>query len=150
MSCVRASVELATATVGEVEAVWYDRDRWPEFIEGLATVAACDGPYPDVGAKTVWESYPAGRGRVTEEVIAFAAGVSQELEVADPRITGRQHVRFEARPGGGPGVRVTLELDYRLRSGGPVSAVVDRLFIRRAQADALRRTLLRLQAAVLP
>jgi len=41
------------------------------------------------------------------------------------------------------GTEVTLSLDYRLKSGGPLRAVVDVLFIRRALGDSLRRTLVR-------
>ena len=38
---------------------------------------------------------------------------------------------------------MSLTLDYELRDGGLLSPVTDLLFIRRAQSDALRRTLLR-------
>ncbi|CAB4936410.1 unannotated protein [freshwater metagenome] len=148
MSRVSARVELPTARIPQVEELWYDRERWPAFIEGLRSVVVREGPYPEPGARTVWESVSTGRGRVEEEVVAYAPGASQELAVSDPQLTGRQCVRFEARPGGGPGVRVTLELDYRLRKRGPVAAVVDLVFVRRAQAAALERTLLRLRAAL--
>ena len=46
-------------------------------------------------------------------------------------------------PDSGPGVRMTLQLEYVLLDAGPLGAVTDLLFIRRAQADALRRTLYR-------
>ena len=38
---------------------------------------------------------------------------------------------------------MTLQLEYTLHEAGPLGAVTDLLFIRRAQADALRRTLYR-------
>jgi hypothetical protein len=38
---------------------------------------------------------------------------------------------------------MTLELRYSLKQGGPFAPLVDALFIRRAFADALRRTLAR-------
>jgi hypothetical protein len=41
------------------------------------------------------------------------------------------------------GTRVELTLDYELSKYGPLRAVADVLFIRRALRDALRRTLRR-------
>ena len=39
--------------------------------------------------------------------------------------------------------RVDIELDYTLTRGGPLAGMTDLLFIRRAQTDAIRRTLRR-------
>ncbi|HET7590016.1 MAG TPA: hypothetical protein VFK14_07495 [Solirubrobacterales bacterium] len=44
---------------------------------------------------------------------------------------------------GGDGARVRLELEYTLTKFGPFQAAADLLFIRRAQRDALGRTLRR-------
>ena len=63
--------------------------------------------------------------------------------MTDDSLTGRQTVRFEALA---DGVSVSVVLDYRLRRRLPAGALVDRLFIRRALADSLRRTLGRFAA----
>ena len=39
------------------------------------------------------------------------------------------------------GARVSLELDYKLKPGVLLRALVDLLFVRRAMADSMRRTL---------
>jgi hypothetical protein len=55
-------------------------------------------------------------------------------------MTGRQTVKFEPGP---DAVEVTLSLEYRIKDRTPVTPVVDLLFVRRAMADALRRTVTR-------
>jgi hypothetical protein len=95
-------------------------------------------PYPDVGGGVTWESGPAGRGRVTERVVAYAPGDGQALEVADDSMTGHQTVAFVAVPAG---VQVTLQLEYRLNRWSPLTPVVDLLFIRRQMTQSLARTL---------
>jgi hypothetical protein len=120
-------------------ALWVDPGRWPSFVEGFARVVEQSGEWPHEGAKIVWESSPEGRGRVTERVVettpaAFAT------DVFDKSVTGRQ--TFRAREDA-EGSRVELELEYELQRGGPLQALVDRFFIRRAQRDWLGRTLRR-------
>ena len=58
-------------SVHEAETCWYDTDRWPEWMDGLARVVAVEGDWPGVGSSVTWESGPAGRGRVRERVIAY-------------------------------------------------------------------------------
>ena len=53
---------------------------------------------------------------------------------------GTQRVAFTSAE---DGTRVDLTLDYKVSVGGPLKPVVDVLFIRRAQNDALTRTLRR-------
>jgi hypothetical protein len=131
VSRVRAQVRLAEEIpVFEMEELWYDLSRWPAFIDGFASVAKVDAGWPREGA-LVWQSHPAGRGRVVERVTRFEARIGQDVEVEDPKITGVQRVRFA--PGG-----MSLELEYRLKDRNPL---LDLLFVRRAQRDALQRTL---------
>ena len=61
--------------------------------------------------------------------------------VFEERMTGVQAVTFAETDEGS--TRVDIELDYELPQGGPLKAVTDFLFIRRALTDALRRTLRR-------
>ena len=143
MSTVRARVEIPGRRIAEVEALWYDRARWPAFVDGLKHVHAVEGGYPAVGSQVIWDSFPGGRGRVLERVAAYEPRGGQELDVEDESIRGRQRVRFAAL---GPStVGVELELEYALKQANAFTPVTDALFIRRAQRESLQRTLLRLR-----
>lgn len=128
--------------ISEAEALWYDTRRWPVFIDGFHHIAGGREEWPD-GGTLVWDSTPGGRGRVLERVVRFEPRVGQTIEVEDETITGTQTVSFTAAPG--DRVVVVLELAYRLkqRQGGPLSSVVDAIFIRPRQREALSRTLMR-------
>jgi hypothetical protein len=123
-----------------VERLWYDTSRWPAFIDGFARVVDEDGAWPGPGSRLVWESTPAGRGRVVERVVDQRPGVGQEVRVEDPRLSGTQRLAFAALE---DDVEVELELEYELSEGGPFRGIVDLLFVRRALRDSLRRTLSR-------
>ena len=124
--------------VGAAEALWYDPQRWASFVDGFHHVVKLEGDWPAVGARVLWDSTPAGRGRVSERVVEYEPGGGQTLEVDDPRMRGTQRVEFVPRD---PGAEVRLELDYQLKDANLLTPVVDLLFIRRALRDALRRTL---------
>jgi hypothetical protein len=122
----------------EAEALWYDQHRWASWIDGFGHVVRLEGDWPEVGARRLWNSPPGGRGLVQEVVVAYESRVGQTLEVEDETMTGRQIVAFE------PGLEetgVTLTLEYRVKEHNPLTPIVDRLFIRRAMTDSLRRTL---------
>jgi hypothetical protein len=120
------------------EALWYDTERWPAWVDGLAHVLRVDDGWPAAGSGVQWESHPGGRGRVTERVVAFAEAEGQSSEVTDERMRATQTVAFEELEGG---VSVRLGLRYELVAAGPLARLTDVLFIRRALADSLRRTL---------
>jgi hypothetical protein len=87
----------------------------------------------------VWQSGPSGRGRVTERIREVADnGVVSN--VFDSQMIAVQAIRFEPAE---DGCNVFLSLDYELQSGGPLRRLTDVLFIRRALAMALERTLRR-------
>ena len=136
-----AGIDLPDTRIFDAEALWYDVSRWPSFVEGFKHVVRVEGEWPQVGSRVIWQSVPDGRGCVSETVLAHTQREGQEVEVEDPRISGRQRVTFAVH--GENAVRMTLALDYTLRDAGPLSAVTDLIFIRRAQSDALRRTLQR-------
>jgi uncharacterized membrane protein len=123
--------------------LWIDLKRWPTFIDGFARVERVDDGWPDEGAKLVWQSTPDGRGLVTERVTGGEPGVVLTTQVFEERLAGTQTVTFEADEEEEEGTLVELELDYELTRGGPLSGITDVLFIRRAQRDALVRTLRR-------
>ncbi|MFZ0089924.1 MAG: SRPBCC family protein [Solirubrobacteraceae bacterium] len=130
-------------SVADAEARWYDTSRWSQWVDGLERVEAVDPAYPAAGAAVTWVSGPAGRGRVSERVIEHAPGAGQTVDVQDGAITGRQIVAFATA---GDAVSVTLALEYRLRRRSPVTLLLDVLFVRRAMAQSLERTLSRFVA----
>ncbi len=137
------AVQTFPASAPEAECCWYDASRWESWVDGLDRVVQIDEPWPLVGGSVVWESGPAGRGRVTETVVAYAPAAGQTVEVTDATMTGRQAVAFAAV---GDGVEVTLRLEYRLRRRSLVTPVVDALFIRREMSLSLSRSLARFGA----
>lgn len=144
MGRASAALTLPGVRIADAEALWYDLTRWPGFVEGFKHVVRVDDDWPAAGSVLVWDSVADGRGRVTEAVRSHVQREGQVAEIEDPRIVGEQAVRFA--PGGtadAPEVRISLTLAYELRDRSLLSPVTDLLFIRGAQADALRRTLLR-------
>ena len=140
MGKARAEIEVA-GPISDAEALWYDTSRWANFVEGFAHVVKQEGDWPREGGRVMWDSVPDGRGRVDERVTAYEVRVAQTVAVEDPRIVGTQTIAFAAAEEGR--ITVVLEVDYRLKQGGPAAGIVDSLFVRRAMRDALRRTLAR-------
>jgi hypothetical protein len=127
--------------VADVEALWYDTSRWPAFVDGLRSVHRVEGEWPRPGSRVIWDSVSNGRGRVIERVTGYEPRSGQACEVEDPRIEGTQAIGFTAD---GDACVVTMELRWTVKDHGPLGAVVDLLFVRRAFGDALRHTLARL------
>jgi hypothetical protein len=119
--------------------LWVDTNRWPTFVDGFGHVLELDPAWPEPGSKVVWQSGPAGRGRVTERIRELSDdGVVSE--VFDTQMHALQSIRFEPAD---DGCDVTLALDYELQQAGPLRKLTDVLFIRRSLAMALERTLTR-------
>ena len=137
----RASVIVA-GRISDAEALWYDTSRWPTFIDGFHHVASVDEGWPAEGT-LVWDSTPGGRGRVVEKVVRQEPRIEQVSEIEDPTMTGTQTISFAAA--GEDRARVTLELRYQLKEKrlGPATFLMDALFIRPRQREALARTLAR-------
>jgi hypothetical protein len=119
--------------------LWVDTNRWPTFVDGFGHIVDKDARWPEPGSKVVWESGPAGRGRVSERIRELSDS-SVASDVFDAQMTAVQAVRFEPAE---DGCDVFLSLDYELATGGPLRRLTDVLFIRRALAMALERTLRR-------
>jgi Polyketide cyclase / dehydrase and lipid transport len=120
--------------------LWTDVDRWASFVEGFARPVDRSPDWPHAGARLVWESSPAGRGRVTEKVMEAEGPDRFVTQVFEERLHGVQTFRVVESEGGS---RAELALEYELTKYGPLSAVADVIFIRRAIRDSLRRTLSR-------
>ena len=129
---------------GEAWELWTDLSRWRAFVDGFGHVDRVDDAWPASGSKLVWRSVPTGRGVVTERVTESEPGVRFATTILEERIAGTQTVDFgPPQPGDAAEATVAVELDYELQKRGPIEKVVDVLFIRRAQRDALMRTLRR-------
>jgi uncharacterized membrane protein len=114
--------------------------RWATFVDGFGRVDRVDETWPEQGAKLVWKSVPGGRGAVTEKVTRALPGAIHEVAVFEEKLDGTQTITFAPVD---EATWVELELDYTVSVGGPLKPLVDALFIRRAQNDALTRTLRR-------
>jgi hypothetical protein len=139
MRTVRESV-IAELTPLVAQRLWTDTSRWPTFVDGFARVLELEPDWPQPDSKVVWESGPAGRGRVTERVKELTPGELIVSQVFEEQLSGVQRVMFEPDA---EGSLVTIELDYELQKGGPLRGLTDVLFIRRALSDMLARTLRR-------
>ncbi len=122
----------------EAAALWLDRERWAAWVDGFAHVERLDSRWPAPGARLRWTSVPRGRGLVEERVLAYEPARRLELAVEDEQLHATQRTSFEP---GEDEVRVTLELEYELKER--TFPLVDRLFVRRALQDSLRRTVTR-------
>jgi hypothetical protein len=130
-------------SVHEAEICWYDTERWPRWVDELARVLAVDGAWPRPGASVIWESGPAGRGRVHERVSAYEPLAGQTVEVEDDSIKGTQRVAFTPVD---DGVEVGLSLEYAIKRRSLLTPLVDALFVRRPMAISLGKTLARFGA----
>ena len=139
MGTVRA-VQSVPGLASDAEALWYDPQRWPAWVDGFGHVVKLEGEWPAPGARAVWNSRPGGRGRIVERVTAFEARAGQTLAVEDEKLSGTQRVAFEP---GSDGVEVALELEYELKGANVFTPLADALFIRRALRESLKRSLLR-------
>jgi len=99
-------------------------------------VVEVEDDWPQAG-RVIWESIPAGRGRVTEKVAEPPTAGEFATLVFEDRLAGRQTFRAVESAGGS---LVELSLEYTLTKYGPLGAVADAVFIRRALRDSLRRT----------
>lgn len=138
--------QIYSGSVHEAESCWCDVSRWPAWVDGLARVISVDPSWPAMGAEVVWESGPAGRGRVTERVEAFEPLAGLTLAVEDDSIHGRQRVSFDPA---GAGVEVELALEYRIKRRWLLTPLIDRLFVRGPMTTSLTKTLERF-GTVLP
>jgi hypothetical protein len=139
MRTARADAEVALTPEAALR-LWTDLSRWASFVEGFARVLEADREWPAHDSRVIWESIPAGRGRVTEKVVEPPAAGAFATMVFEDRLAGRQ--TFHAVESAG-GARVELTLEYTLTRHGPLGAVADAIFIRRALRDSLRRTIQR-------
>ena len=139
MRTARAQADLVLTPEAALR-LWSDVNRWSSFVEGFARVVENSPDWPAGGARIIWESTPAGRGRVTEKVAENPGPDRFVTQVFEERLHGVQSFRVVESEAGS---RAELSLEYTLTKYGPLSAIADAIFIRRAIRDSLRRTLAR-------
>jgi uncharacterized membrane protein len=135
---------LVDASLAEVWSLYFDPRSWPAWVEGFRSVESADR-YPEQGGTLVWRSNPAGRGTVHERVIEHRRRRHHEIEYSDPESAGRLRTEFAIE---GEATRVALRLDYQLARSGPLTWIVERLFVRAQVRGSLRRALLRFKHEV--
>jgi hypothetical protein len=135
---------LIGASLADTWDRYFDPAGWPEWVEGFQRVERSEG-YPETDGTLVWQSNPAGRGTVTERVLAHEPRTLHRIEFSDPQSSGELTTRFAIE---GDATRVTLELAYTVGRGGPLAWVTDVLFARSQVTASLRRSLADLRLAV--
>ena len=136
---VARAAEVVPLEPRRARELWTDVRRWPMFVEGFSRAMEVSPEWPEKGATLVWESTGSGRGRVTERV-AEAGPETFATELDEDSLRGLQALTFAADE---HGTRVEVRLEYELARRGPLTAMADLLFVRRALRDSLRRTLRR-------
>ena len=131
------------ASLAETWDLYFDPDRWPEWVDEFRAVDSRTGGYPEVGGTLVWHSGPAGRGQVTETVLEHEPRRLHRIRYSDPSSEGEQATSFRIE---GEGTVVRIELDYALVKAGVLSRLTDALFIRSQMSGMLGRSLEGLRA----
>jgi Polyketide cyclase / dehydrase and lipid transport len=134
---VKASIVVPGRAV-EAEQLWYDRHRWPSWIDGFGKVVSLDDEWPQTGARLMWDGPPAGsRGRVVERVTRYEPRLGQTLDWEDALFMGVRRVTFE------PGMeetKITLEVEPQPKLRVPPARL---WWFRRKLRESLQRTLQR-------
>jgi hypothetical protein len=134
---VKASIVVPGRAV-EAEQLWYDRHRWPSWIDGFGKVGSLDDEWPQAGARLMWDGPAAGsRGRVVERVTRYEPRLGQTLDWEDAVFMGVRRVTFE------PGLeetRITLEVEPEPKLRVPPARL---WWFRRKLRESLQRTLQR-------
>jgi uncharacterized protein YndB with AHSA1/START domain len=145
-SSVEAEVEI-DAPLADVWELYFDPRRWASWVDGFSAVESSSG-YPEPGGTLVWRSTPAGRGRVSERVLAHESRELHRAAFSDPAAEGELQTRFEMLPAreGERRTRVHQTLSYSLLGGGPLRRLTDLLFVRSQMRGSLARSLDELRA----
>ena len=136
MATVTAEVEI-TVHLAAVWDLYFDPDRWPDWVDQFASVVHSDG-YPDVGGTLRWRSGRAGRGEVSERVVEHQPRTRHRIEFSDPESDGELLTVFEPIQ---EGTRLSQEFTYELRDAGAFARAADVFFVRSQMRASLTRSL---------
>jgi uncharacterized membrane protein len=143
-----SATTLIRAPLAEVWDFYFRPQEWPVWVDQFGRLEASED-YPEKGGKLRWRSGTAGRGTVDERVLAHEPRSLHRIAFSDPESEGELEVAFAIEPGTDPtGTRVTQTMSYRIKGGGPFSAITDALFVRSQVRRSLERSLARLRAEV--
>lgn len=135
-----SEVSAETTVEADLKEVWdafFDACRWPMWVDGFDSVVA-DAGYPEAGTNLRWRSIPAGRGEVSERVLAHEPRRLHKVAFSDPESSGELTTTFEIE---GNHVAVKREMTYEITGGGIFNSVADFFFVRRQVTAALAREL---------
>jgi Polyketide cyclase / dehydrase and lipid transport len=135
---------LVGASLADAWSRYFDPAGWSVWVEGFERVERAEG-YPEEGGTLVWHSNAAGRGTVSERVLAHEPRTLHRISFSDPQSSGELTTRFGIE---GEKTRVTLEVDYRIGRGGLLSQVTDVFFARSQVAGSMQRSLAEFRADV--
>jgi uncharacterized membrane protein len=133
------------ASLADAWDYYFQPRGWPAWVDGFHAVDGSHG-YPEEGGTLIWSSTPAGRGQVTEQVLAHEPRKLHRISFTDPESSGELETTFEIS--GDEKTTVGLQLTYALASGGAFAWLAERFFVRGQVAKSLRRTLLRYRLEV--
>ncbi len=137
------------APLAEVWDFYFQAETWPTWVDQFDRVESSTG-YPEEGGTLRWQSGRAGRGEVTETVLAHEPRTRHRIAFSDPESEGELEVRFAIEPGEGTGAtKVEQEMEYAITGGGALSGLTDVLFVRSQFRRSLQRSLGRLRIEVL-
>ena len=136
MSEVSAEISI-DADLKEVWDVFFDVHRWPSWVDGFDSVLNEVG-YPEAGGNLRWRSIPAGRGEVSERVLAHEPRRLHKIAFSDPESSGELATTFEIA---GKRVIVRRTMSYEINRGGTFTWLADVFFVRRQVTVALQREL---------
>jgi Polyketide cyclase / dehydrase and lipid transport len=136
VATVAAEIEVPAAPLVAWD-LYFDPDLWPAWVDQFVAVVESAG-YPQVGGTMRWRSGRAGRGEVTERVLAHEAPSRHRVSFSDPQAEGELAVAFEASDAG---TVIRQELAYRLKAGGIFARAADLLFVRSQMRASLQRSL---------
>jgi polyketide cyclase/dehydrase/lipid transport protein len=136
MSEVSAEIAI-DADLKEVWDTYFDAARWHMWVDGFDSVLQELG-FPDAGGNLRWRSIPAGRGEVSERVLAHEPRRLHKIAFSDPESSGELTTTFEIK---GDRVRVERLMSYEIERVGLFTAMTDFFFVRRQVQSALEREL---------
>jgi uncharacterized protein YndB with AHSA1/START domain len=143
MGKAEQSVEIG-ASLAEVWAFYFEPKAWPSWVDQFRGVDSANG-YPEADGTLRWRSTPAGRGPVSERVLAHEPRRLHRIEFSDEHSEGELETTFEIA---GEKVKVTQRAEYRVREHGAFGPLTDRLFVRPQVRRSLARSLARLKVEV--
>jgi hypothetical protein len=125
------------ASLAETWEFYFEPRAWPSWVDGFDRVESSDR-YPEKGGTLVWRTRPAGRGRVAERVLEHQPRRRHRVAYEDPESDGELLTTFQID---GDEVEVTQEWRYRMKEGGVLAPITDRLFVRGQVRGSLARSL---------